>query len=290
MARVCRLPYADRMAATELWLVRHGESVANVAAAAADAAQHERIVVAFRDADVPLSPTGERQAEALGEWLEAQADADADPDPDAETQAQSRGHGRGGRPGSVWVSPYLRARQTVSLALARAGRAEPIGLAGPADPPRVDERLRDRELGILDLLTSHGVDTLLPDEAARRRWLGKFYYRPPGGESWADVALRVRSLLGDLDRAADAQPGQPILIVAHDAVVMVFVYVCIGLSETELLEFARTHTVTNASVTKLVRPSGSGLWMLDLFSHDEHLEASGVPITMHSGDTRADIL
>ena len=34
-----------------------------------------------------------------------------------------------------------------------------------------------------------------PDEAKRRDLLGKFYYRPPGGESWADVALRIRSVL-----------------------------------------------------------------------------------------------
>jgi len=35
-------------------------------------------------------------------------------------------------------------------------------------------------------------------EAARRARLGKLYYRPPGGESWADVALRLRSFLSEL--------------------------------------------------------------------------------------------
>ncbi|MEF2978536.1 histidine phosphatase family protein [Subtercola sp. YIM 133946] len=245
----------DHTAPTELWLVRHGESVANVAAAAAERAGHDRIVVDFRDADVPLSALGEQQAEALGTWL-------------AE-------HSAANPPPAVWVSPYLRARQTVSIALDRAGQSA---------TPRVDERLRDRELGILDLLTSRGVDALLPDEAARRRWLGKFYYRPPGGESWADVALRVRSVLHDIDSARG-----PILIAAHDAVVMVFIYVCLGLTEADLAEFALTHTVSNASVTKLVRAPGSTEWMLDLFSHDEHLEASGVTVTEHSGDTHDDV-
>ncbi|PPF79144.1 histidine phosphatase family protein [Subtercola sp. Z020] len=246
------------MGATELWLVRHGESVANVAAGEAERAGAERIEVAFRDADVPLSPTGERQARALGGWLAENATVE--------------------HPSSVWVSPYLRARQTIGIALEEAG----LGAV-----PQVDERLRDRELGILDLLTSRGVDALLPDEAARRRWLGKFYYRPPGGESWADVALRVRSLLADLDLITVARPGSPgpVLIAAHDAVVMLFIYVCTGVSESDLLAFARTHTVSNASVTKLVRPSGTGLWMLDLFSHDEHVELRGVPTTEHSGDT-----
>ena len=39
----------------ELWLVRHGESVGNVAATAAEAARAEMIELASRDADVPLS-------------------------------------------------------------------------------------------------------------------------------------------------------------------------------------------------------------------------------------------
>ena len=44
-------------------------------------------------------------------------------------------------------------------------------------------------------MTRSGIREQYPEEAQRRDLLGKFYYRPPGGESWADVALRVRSLL-----------------------------------------------------------------------------------------------
>ena len=126
------------MTATQLWLVRHGESTANVLATEAQRAGLEAIAVEHRDADVPLSDTGVRQAEALGSWLAA-----------AE-----------GTPQSVWSSPYLRAEQTITIALEESGRPLPV---------LVDERLRDRELGILDALTSHGVDVRLPDEAARRR-------------------------------------------------------------------------------------------------------------------------
>ncbi|MEE3921664.1 histidine phosphatase family protein [Micromonospora sp. BRA006-A] len=87
------------------------------------------------------------------------------------------------------VSPYLRAVRTAELAL-----------DGTGIPASVDERLRDRELGVLDGLTAHGVTRRHPEEAQRRTRLGKFYYRPPGGESWTDVALRLRALLGDLRR------------------------------------------------------------------------------------------
>jgi broad specificity phosphatase PhoE len=243
------------MGATEIWLVRHGESLANVAATAAERAGHTVITVDARDADVRLSDLGERQARALGEWL-------AD-------------NSMPGSPSSVWSSSYHRAFQTVSIALETADLDLPV---------TVDDRLRDRELGILDLLTSHGVEARYPDESARRDWLGKFYYRPPGGESWADVALRVRSFLRDLDEQPDDEISGPVLLAAHDAVVMLFLYVCLGLTEKELLDFAHSNTVTNASVTRLSRPSGHGTWTLDVFAHEDHLEELNVPVTEHPGD------
>ncbi|MCU1479280.1 MAG: histidine phosphatase family protein [Subtercola sp.] len=250
---------------TEIWLVRHGESVANVAAAEAERAGRDRIDLTHRDADVPLSETGVRQAEALGDWLNRNRH---------ETESMS-----------VWASSYLRAQQTIMIGLERASLHH---------EPRIDERLRDRELGILDMVTSVGVDNLFPAEADRRRWLGKFYYRPPGGESWADVALRVRSLLHDIEQEANAHPvaahgGGSVLIATHDAVVMVFIYVCTGMTEADLLDFSCTHTVSNASVTRLVRPPGAGQWRLDVFSHVGHLDAQGVPSTQHSGDKDAAI-
>jgi broad specificity phosphatase PhoE len=238
------------MVATELWLVRHGESMANLAASDAESRGLEVMQVEHRDADVPLSASGEHQAAALGAWLGAQP--------------------VGQRPTVAWCSPYLRAEQTAAAAAGALG-VEAL----------VDERLRDRELGVLDLLTSHGVEARHPEEAVRRRWLGKFYYRPPGGESWADVALRVRSVLGDLQVIGGHERT---LIVAHDAVVLLFLYVCTGLTEAQLLEFAQANTVANASVTRLSRAEGESRWTLDSFSVVEHLRDAGAPVTVHSGD------
>ena len=53
----------------ELVLVRHGQSLANVAFPAADAEGLLEAEVSGRDAEVPLTELGERQAAALGEWL-----------------------------------------------------------------------------------------------------------------------------------------------------------------------------------------------------------------------------
>ena len=86
-----------------------------------------------------------------------------------------------------------RARQTLALALGDAESAVPV---------TADERLRDRELGVLDLLTRSGSRACTPRRRSAGSHLGKFYHRPPGGESWADVALRLRSFLRDgLDAA-----------------------------------------------------------------------------------------
>jgi probable phosphoglycerate mutase len=234
------------MALTELWLVRHGESLANVSATRAELDGVDVIPIDIRDADVPLSPAGEKQAEALVPWL-------ADQRPAIDT---------------MWVSPYLRARQTLGIAL---------GDSHPSAVVLVDERLRDRELGILDLLTRHGVARLHPGEAERRRHLGKFYHRPPGGESWADVALRLRSFLRDLLEA----PGESALIVSHDAVVMLFLYLMLRMEEAQLLEFAAGNTVLNASITRVIwTPDG---WELAQFSGIEHLHSTGAPVTVHPG-------
>jgi probable phosphoglycerate mutase len=248
----------------ELLLVRHGESTANVAATAAEAAGSETIDVAERDADVPLSDKGLEQARALGAWvgdLGLAADADT----------AGTGTGTGTRT-AFWCSPYLRARQTIGTALDEAGVDATV---------RVDERLRDRELGVLDLLTRRGVQALHPDEEARRQRLGKFYHRPPGGESWADVALRVRSLVRELEALPDTDR---VVIAAHDAVIMLVVYVCTGLSEADLLEFARSNTVTNASVTTLRHDEGASWWSLDQFADVAHLADQDAPVTTHEGD------
>ena len=144
-----------------------------------------------------------------------------------------------------------------------------------------DERLRDRDLGVLDLLTRTGIDQRMPAEAARRQWLGKFYYRPPGGESWTDLALRVRSLLADLDRM---EPGRRVLIVCHDVVVLMFRYVCERLSEQEVLATGKATPILNTGVTTLRRNLKSGSWELGIFNDVSHLDLVDAPATGRPGD------
>ena len=75
--------------------------------------------------------------------------------------------------------PFERAYATARLALAEAGLDFAI---------QRDELVRERDLGLVDGLTGVGIRKRYSDEAARHAKLGKFYYRPPRGESWVNVA------------------------------------------------------------------------------------------------------
>lgn len=73
----------------------------------------------------------------------------------------------------ILASPYSRAVQTADIIAAKIGSEESMLIIR-------DERLREKEFGILDRLTLHGIEELHPKQAEFRRILGKFYHRPPG--------------------------------------------------------------------------------------------------------------
>src|SRR4051812_30157936 len=216
-----------------LTLVRHGESQGNVADARARAARSDRLDLDVRDADVELSENGLRQADALGAWFGSL--------------------GQDERPTLVISSPFRRALCTAQRTV------------GETDVDIVvDERLRERDLGVFDGLTGPGIRDRYAEEAERRDRIGKFYYRPPQGESWAEVVLRIRSLLNDLRTGYD---GARIWMFSHQAVIMSFRYVLEAIAEQDLLALDREVTVGNGSVTTYQRDGG--LLQLAAFAADE---------------------
>lgn len=169
--------------AVELLLTWYAESEGNVAATVASLAGSAVIEVFAWDADVNLSNTGREQANASGTVLARV--------------------GEGLRPEAVVSSRQARAQQTAEIAVQTAGWPLLV---------HTDERLRDRELGILGRLTRLGVETRFSEEAERRFELGKLYYRPPGGETWAEVALRLQIGSGGAQqppRGAQSDAGLP---------------------------------------------------------------------------------
>lgn len=225
-----------------LWIVRHGESAGNVAREEAMARGEQRIVLPTRDVDIVLSPRGEQQARTLGESF-----ADL---------------GAGDRPDVLLASPYQRAQQTASFFRDAGGGDVPIC---------IDERLREKEFGILDGLTTAGVQSTFPDQAEFRRLLGKFYHRPPGGESWCDVVFRLRAVL---DTIALHHAERRVMIVAHQVVVLCLRYVIENLTEAEILAIDRAGDVANCSVTEYrFDPAKGGGGRLELVRYNavDHL-------------------
>jgi probable phosphoglycerate mutase len=232
-----------------IWLVRHGQSQGNVARDAADESGAHEIDIEMRDVDVPLSALGIEQAKAAGRWFASLA-ADE-------------------RPEIILSSPYIRAKQTAEI-ICKAG-----ALAGGPARTIVDERLREREFGIFDRLTTTGIRHRFPEEAAHRRRLGKFYHRPPGGESWADVILRLRSMLNTINlHYCDRR----VLIVCHQVVVLCFRYILEELDEAEILDIDRQSEVLNCGIAAYEFDHDSkGVCVpeLALWNHGAPLEAEG---------------
>jgi 2,3-bisphosphoglycerate-dependent phosphoglycerate mutase len=201
-----------------LWLVRHGESVANVARHKAEAEDLTAIDFPYRESDVPLSETGKQQARTVGRWIATLEEDD--------------------RPRSIYSSTFLRTTESAALLLQAGGLKIPV---------IADERLRERELGIFDRLTKLGVTQKYPDECARREFQGKYYYRPPGGENWCDVILRARSFWDDL---TEENAEKSVLIITHEVVIRCLRCVIESLSEQEIMAIDAASDFKNGALAE----------------------------------------
>jgi broad specificity phosphatase PhoE len=181
-------------------LVRHGESERNIHKEIAEA-QGELVYGGdIRDVDVPLTERGRAQAVATGKALSKMFQFDR-----------------------MFVSPYVRTHQTADIVSQQFASAI---------PQTVEERIREIEFGTLDGLTKAGINTHYPSEWERKQRLGKYWYRPPGGESYPDVALRVHSFLGTITREYSQRS---VLVICHAVIVLLFRKLIERLSDAELL-------------------------------------------------------
>jgi probable phosphoglycerate mutase len=119
--------------------------------------------------DTPLNAVGDRQARACGEILRGLLQRD-DRDP---------------RSFDYVASPLARARRTMELVRAELG----LDVAGY----RTDARLAELSFGRWEGLTFAEVKRTAADvQALATREHDKWGFRPPGGESYADLLVRVR--------------------------------------------------------------------------------------------------
>ena len=140
-------------------------------------------------------------------------------------------------PRAQWViSGLARTRQT----------AESIFAAGyPAAPLHVEPDLVEQHLGDWQGLVHAALPArlTLPPHAF---WPLGGQERPPGGESMADVILRVGRAM---DRLAAAYDGRDVVIVSHGGAIRAAVAHAIGIGADNALHLA----VQNLSVTRLER-------------------------------------
>ncbi|MEJ5978755.1 histidine phosphatase family protein [Novosphingobium sp. PS1R-30] len=235
-----------------LWVVRHGQSAGNVARDKATAEGLARIALTSRDVDVPLSALGREQAQALGRWFASWHEEQ--------------------RPEIMLASPYVRAVETAQI-FRQAGGC-------PGDEKIcLDERLREKEFGVLDGLTVAGIHEFQPDQAEFRKLLGKFYHRPPGGESWTDVIFRLRALM---DTVSLHYGGRRVMIVAHQVVVLCLRYVIENLTEAEILAIDKQGDVANCAITEYKFDPAAGRdggLVLSRYNVTAPMEEDDTPIT-----------
>lgn len=167
-----------------IFLIRHGESVANVG---------ENYVKRLPDHLVSLTEKGMEQAREGGEWL-------AD---------YCKKHGVDMSRARIWRSPYLRTRQT----------SEEFNKYLGIDDIREDITLVEQQFGLFDSVPEDKWAELFPreyEEHVRQcSNYGKFYARYPLGESPFDVAIRVHQFMGTIYRDYEEHGVDTLFIFTH---------------------------------------------------------------------------
>ena len=174
-----------------IFLIRHGESVANVG---------ENYIKRVPDHLVSLTELGKEQARENGEWL----------------MNYCRNKNIDISKARIWCSPYLRTRQTCD---------EFNKYLNIADI-REDITLTEQQLGLFDSVPEEDWGKLYPIEFAeyerQRANYGKFYARLPLGESPFDVAIRVHQFMGTIHRDYEKHGVDTLFIFTHGTTLRTF--------------------------------------------------------------------
>lgn len=158
-----------------------------------------------------LTEKGKLQAKLTGDYLKAQY----------------------GTFDTYYTSYYQRSRDTMSLMY-------------PGMKVYEDPRLAEAQRGIYHFLTHEQIKEKYPEELERKSREGLYHYRPPSGENWPDVELRIHSFLTTLNRD---QEDQKVLVVVHGHWMTLLQRLIHHHSIEESVERFKKGVVKNASVT-----------------------------------------
>ena len=159
----------------------------------------------------PLTEKGKEQARISGEYV----------------------RNRFGEFDTRYVSYYTRAKQTMELMYPNAKVYE-------------DPRLAESQRGIWHTMTQEQVMQYFPGEMERKEREGYYHYRPPGGENWPDIELRIHSFLGTLTRDYE---DKKVLMVVHGHWLLLFQRLIHHFSIDEAIQHYKDKIFENTSVT-----------------------------------------
>lgn len=175
----------------DLVLVRHGQSEINKAKRMSEAGDHSAFTKEFRrrhPGSFRLTKLGREQRRQAGEFLRK------------EFFANGYGFDR------YYVSDYLRAMETAG------------GLELPDAQWYRDFYLTERDWGELDIYPEDERERKFMAEL-RRRKVEPFFWKPPNGESFAELCLRIDRVLHTLHRECS---DKRVIIVCHGEVMRAF--------------------------------------------------------------------
>jgi len=177
-----------------LVLVRHGQSEGNKAKRMSEAGDNSAFTEGFKkrhSSSFRLTDLGKRQASVIGQWLRAEF------------------YGTFGWPhcfDRYYVSEYVRAIETAGL------------MDLPDAHWKKDFYLTERNWGDLDICPEEEREEKF-GEALRRREVQPFFWKPPNGESFVELCLRVDRVLHTLHRECS---DQNVIAVCHGEVMRAF--------------------------------------------------------------------
>lgn len=222
-----------------LFLVRHGQSEGNLVRKNFEESGNESFFtdefLGLHESQYALTPLGIEQAKKAGQWFKDNEFINFD---------------------RMYVSNNVRAMQTAAY----------LDLSNEAW--RIDYNLRERDGGLFNVLTPSKRDT---DYADQRKFYDTqpFLFRPPQGESIADVCIRIKHVLNTLARECD---GKNVIIVCHGHVMRTFRIILERMSLQKTNEYLRGLTedtaVPNCSIIHYTRdnPHDHNQGMSDKFN------------------------
>lgn len=179
----------------------------------------ERFALTTSDYKTPLTPEGRRQAEAMGFKVLDYA----------------------GTPDVVFISPYVRTRETFEMM--RAG----TNLAKGRTLEVIDDRIREQEHGLSLLYSDWRIfHTMHPEQKALHKLQGPYWYQYPQGESVSMVRERIRSFLNMLVREYS---GANVWLISHHLTKLSIRGLLERLSPEEFIRLDREEKPINCGVT-----------------------------------------